>query len=196
MSSDIKEVTVTGDAATYLEPAKKKTRKSKKTTIPIVSIDPDSANAPDPVLAPAKAPAPAPAKAPAPASAKAPALAPAKAPAPASAKAPAPAPKSKPVVTIAPKITKVTPISKPSIPMTRKKKRQFKVKEIKIAIAEADPKTRKARKQIAKKVADMSLEELRKDLETNGLIKNGKKTIPEEMLRSMMRDALTLSEGK
>jgi hypothetical protein len=70
------------------------------------------------------------------------------------------------------------------------------VKEIKIAIAEADPKTRKARKQIAKKVADMSLEELRKDLETNGLIKNGKKAIPEEMLRSMMRDALTLSEGK
>jgi hypothetical protein len=190
MSSDIKEVTVTGDAATYLEPTKKKTRKSRKTTIPIISVDPDPAPAPAP--APVKAPVPAPAKAPAPAPVKAPTPAPAKAPAPAK----VPAPKSKPVVTIAPKITKVTPISKPSIPMTRKKKRQFKAKEIKIAIAEADPKTRKARKQIAKKVADMSLEELRKDLETNGLIKNGKKAIPEEMLRSMMRDALTLSEGK
>lgn len=188
MSSDIKEVTVTGDAATYLEPAKKKTRKSRKTTIPIISVDPDSAKAPDPTPAPVPAKAPAPIKAavPAPASVKAPVQVPAK----------VLAPKSKPVVTIAPKITKVTPISKPSIPMTRKKKRQFKVKEIKIAIAEADPKTRKARKQIAKKVADMSLEELRKDLETNGLIKNGKKAIPEEMLRSMMRDALTLSEGK
>ena len=192
MSSDIKEVTVTGDAATYLEPTKKKTRKSRKTTIPIISVDPAPASAP----APAPAPTPAPVKAPAPAPVKAPAPAPAKAPAPTPAPAKVPAPKSKPVVTIAPKITKVTPVSKPSIPMTRKKKRQFKVKEIKIAIAEADPKTRKARKQIAKKVADMSLEELRKDLETNGLIKNGKKAIPEEMLRSMMRDALTLSEGK
>jgi predicted secreted Zn-dependent protease len=63
-------------------------------------------------------------------------------------------------------------------------------------IAEADPKTRKARKTIAKKVAAMSLEQLQKELETKGLMKNGKKQIPEEMLRSIMRDALTLSEGK
>jgi len=65
-----------------------------------------------------------------------------------------------------------------------------------VIIAEADPKTRKARNTIAKKVAAMSLDELRKELETNGLMKKGKKEIPEEMLRSMMRDALTLSEGK
>ena len=38
--------------------------------------------------------------------------------------------------------------------------------------------------------------ELQKELETKGLMKNGKKQIPEEMLRSIMRDALTLSEGK
>jgi len=173
MSSDIKEVTVTGDAATYLEPAKKKTRKSKKATIATGSLD----SVKDPAPAPAPTPAPTPAKT----------------------VTKTPPSTSKPIVTIAPKntkVTKITPSSKPSIPLTRKKKRQFKTKEIKIAIAEADPKTRKARKQIAKKVADMSVEELRKDLETNGLIKNGKKAIPEEMLRSMMRDALTLSEGK
>jgi len=63
-------------------------------------------------------------------------------------------------------------------------------------IAEADPKTRKARKTIAKKVATMGLDELRKELEEKGLIKKGKKEVPEEMLRSMMRDAYTLSEGK
>ena len=63
-------------------------------------------------------------------------------------------------------------------------------------IAEADPKTRKARKQIAKKVAAMSMEELRKKLQEDGLIKQGSKQIPEEMLRSMMRDAFSLSEGK
>jgi homoserine kinase len=63
-------------------------------------------------------------------------------------------------------------------------------------IAEADPKTRKNRKVIAKKVAAMSLIELRKELEAKGLITNGKKEVPEEMLRSMMRDAYTLMEGK
>ena len=85
---------------------------------------------------------------------------------------------------------------KPSIPLTKTRKRQFKAKKVSLLIAEADPKTRKARKAIAKKVADMGLEELRTQLETQGLIKNGKKHVPEDMLRSMMRDALTLSEGK
>jgi homoserine kinase len=100
------------------------------------------------------------------------------------------------VVKLVPKITKVSTIAKkPSIPLTRKK-RTFKAKKLSVMIAEADPKTRKARNTIAKKVAAMSLEQLQKELEIKGLMKKGKKQIPEEMLRSMMRDALTLSEGK
>jgi len=63
-------------------------------------------------------------------------------------------------------------------------------------IAEADPKTRKARRQITDKVAKMSLDELRKELTEKQLLKNGKHTVPETMLRTMMLDALSLSEGK
>jgi homoserine kinase len=88
------------------------------------------------------------------------------------------------------------PSKKTSIPLTRKNKRVFKAKKINVMIAEADPKTRKARRLITEKVAKMSLDELRKELTDKQLLKNGKNKVPEEMLRTMMLDALSLSEGK
>jgi hypothetical protein len=180
-NSEIKEVRVTGDAAAYLEPKKRTRRAGKKQETP-VKLESVPAPVPTPVPVPVPAPVPAPAPVPT--------------PAPAPAPVPAPVLVPMPTVKLVPKIAKVSNVTKkPSIPLTRKK-RTFKAKKVSVIIAEADPKTRKARKTIAKKVAAMSLDELRKELETNGLMKTGKKQIPEEMLRSMMRDALTLSEGK
>jgi 3-oxoacyl-ACP reductase-like protein len=174
MDPDIKEVRVTGDAAAYLEPSMKRTRKAKKITLsaPSEAIAASTPVAAAPVAAAVAAAAPA-------AAAAAPA-------------APVAAAPAAPIVKLIPKVTKV---KKPSIPLTRKK-RVFTAKKINVMIAEADPKTRKARKAIAKKVATMGLDELRKELETKGLLKKGKKEVPEEMLRSMMRDAYTLSEEK
>jgi len=178
MDPDVKEVQVTGDAAAFLEPSKKRTRKSKKNVVEVVSEAPVAPAAPAAPVAPVAPAAPVAPVAP---------VAPA---APVALVAPI-----VPKMTLLPKITKVSEKKKPSIPLTRKK-RTFKAKKINLTIAEADPTTRKARKQIAKKVATMGLEELRKELEEKGLIKKGKKEVPEEMLRSMMKDAYTLSEGK
>ena len=188
MESDIKEVKVTGDAAAFLEPSKKRTRKSKKTMMDKVEHVDAAPAAPVPA-APAAPPAPA---APKPV---APAVSAPAAPKPAAPAAPAAPAPTQPVVKIVPKIIKVSEKKKVSIPLTRKK-RTFKAKKINLTIAEADPKTRKARKTIVNKVAKMSLEELRKELEEKGLLKKGKKEIPETMLRSMMHDAYALSEGK
>ena len=171
MDDNVKEVRVTGDAATYLEPKKKRTRRAKR----VVDLLEDPLEEPveEPVKKPVKEVVKEVVKEP-----------------------------IKEVVKIVAKepvkeVVKIMPKApKPSIPLTKTRKRQFKAKKISLLIAEADPKTRKARKVIAKKVADMGLEELRTQLETQGLIKHGKKHVPEDMLRSMMRDALTLSEGK
>lgn len=175
MGDDVKEVRVTGDAAAYLEPKKKRTRRAKRAVEPIE----------DPLEDPVEEPVKNPVKEVVKEVVKLVAKEPVKEVVKIVAKEPV-----KEVVKIIPK----TP--KPSIPLTKTRKRQFKAKKISLLIAEADPKTRKARKMIAKKVADMGLEELRTQLETQGLIKHGKKHVPEDMLRSMMRDALTLSEGK
>ena len=175
MGDDVKEVRVTGDAATYLEPKKKRTRRAKRIVEPIEDIVEEPIEEPieEPVQKPVKEVVKEVAKEPAKEVVKIVAKEP-----------------IKEVVKIMPKAPKL------SIPLTKTRKRHFKAKKISLLIAEADPKTRKARKVIAKKVADMGLEELRTQLETQGLIKHGKKHVPEDMLRSMMRDALTLSEGK
>ena len=189
VNSDIKVLHVTGDAAAYVESHKRTRRARKKREDP---IELDSRELAVPASAPAPAPAP---EVPVPVPAV-PAPAQLRTPITGGAHEEAKLSHQVPLVKLVPKITKVSNISKkPSIPLTRKK-RTFKAKKLSVMIAEADPKTRKARNTIAKKVAAMSLDELRKELETNGLMKKGKKQIPEEMLRSMMRDALTLSHGK
>ena len=207
MGDDVKEVHVTGDAAAYLEPPKKRTRRAKRSIEPVEPVeDVVKTMAKEPVKEVVKTMAKEPVKEVVKIMAKEPvkevvkimAKEPVKEVVKIMAKEPV-----KEVVKIMAKepVKEVVKImakepSKPSIPLTKTRKRQFKAKKISLLIAEADPKTRKARKVIAKKVADMGLEELRVQLETQGLIKHGKKHVPEDMLRSMMRDALTLSEGK
>ena len=76
------------------------------------------------------------------------------------------------------------------------RKHKFGGRRISISIAEADPKTRKARKNIKKKVASMSVDEIRDKLAKDGLINKDNKKIPEIMLRNMMKDSLLLASGK
>jgi hypothetical protein len=79
---------------------------------------------------------------------------------------------------------------------TKTRKHKFGGRRISISIAESDPKTRKARKNIKHKVKSMSIEEIREKLAKDGLINKENRKIPEIMLRNMMKDSLLLASGK
>jgi hypothetical protein len=85
---------------------------------------------------------------------------------------------------------------KPNNDMNKTRKRKFTERRISINIPENDPKTRKARRGIKKRVATMSIDDIRTHLATNGLINKENKKIPEVMLRNMMKDSLLLASGK
>jgi hypothetical protein len=70
------------------------------------------------------------------------------------------------------------------------KKRRFTERRIGISVKSLKT-TRKARKSIRKQVAAMSVSEIRKVLTEKGVLK-GKTNPPETMLRSLMKDYLSL----
>jgi hypothetical protein len=70
------------------------------------------------------------------------------------------------------------------------KKRRFTERRLSIAVKQ-DKSTRRHRKHIKRKMAKMSVEEIRKILIEKKIIKP-KANPPEEMMRSMMRDLLSV----
>lgn len=86
----------------------------------------------------------------------------------------------------------VQPTNVPKTPEPQKagKKRRFTERRIGISVKSLKT-TRKARKSIRKQVASMSVDEIHKVLTEKGLLK-GKTNPPEAMLRSLMKDYLSL----
>lgn len=84
-------------------------------------------------------------------------------------------------------------LSAPVVPATAApKKRRFTERRIGISVRSLKN-TRKARKSIRKQVAAMSTEEIRKILTEKGILK-GKGKTPDDMLRSLMKDYLSLKQ--
>jgi hypothetical protein len=89
--------------------------------------------------------------------------------------------------------SQTVPQSQPQVPQPQQKagkKRRFTERRIGISVKSLKT-TRKARKSIRKQVAAMSVSEIRKVLTEKGVLK-GKTNPPETMLRSLMKDYLSL----
>lgn len=82
-----------------------------------------------------------------------------------------------------------TPTNANTVPAA---KRRFTERRIGISVRSLKN-TRKARKSVRKQVAAMSTEEIRKILTEKGILK-GKGKTPEDMLRSLMKDYLSLKQ--
>ena len=84
------------------------------------------------------------------------------------------------------------PAPAPAISGGAKKKRRFTERRLSISMKHVAT-TRKHRKSIRKQVANMSVDEIRKILQTKGILRS-KANPPEAMLRNMMKDFLMLGK--